>query len=239
MELTTSTWRSGPRYAGGVPATTYHHGNLRQALIDVAVEVARAAGPSALTVRDLARRVGVSHNAAYRHFADREALVAVVADLTMSHLVDRLRAGMDAVDDPDPVRRARRRLAAVGRAYVQFALGEPGLFRLAFAATEGLPEGRPAVPPGAADPYGLLTAALDDLAAVGFLHPDARAGAETTCWSAVHGFSLLHVEGPLQTVPAPERAEALEGVLASIDRSYAATTGATVDPHDLRPTPRA
>ena len=61
--------------------TPYHHGNLRDALVEAAVDVVREGGPEALSLRELARRVGVSHAAAYRHFADREALVDVVKTL--------------------------------------------------------------------------------------------------------------------------------------------------------------
>ena len=73
--------------------TPYHHGNLRDALVEAAVDVVREGGPEALSLRELARRVGVSHAAAYRHFADREALVDVVAERALEGLVSRSTAG--------------------------------------------------------------------------------------------------------------------------------------------------
>ena len=121
------------------------------------------------------------------------------------------------VDDAEPVRRARRRLFATGAGYVEFALAETGLFRLLFTAYPDPPDGKGAAEAGE-DPYGMLNAALDDLVAVGYLGPDVRAGADVTCWSAVHGFAVLNVEGPLRGLPPAERERALEGLLLSIDR---------------------
>lgn len=209
--------------------TRYHHGNLRTALVDAAVEVASEKGPDGLAVRDLARRVGVSHNAAYRHFSDRDALVEEVAQRGMQGLLAAMHARLDAVTETDPVERARCRLQELGKGYVDYALAEPGLFRVVFTAypepPSAAPSGSDPDDPGAApDPYQLLGAALDDLVDVGFLHPDARPDAEMTCWSVVHGFAVLTTEGPLRAVPAPERDAALDRVLATIDRSYGATT---------------
>jgi AcrR family transcriptional regulator len=215
-----------------MPAASYHHGNLRESLVEAAIDVARDRGPEGLAVRDLARRVGVSHNAAYRHFADRDALVAEVALRGMAGLVAAMQAGLDEVRATEPVLRARLRLAAIGRGYVDFALGEPGLFRVAFSSYPHL-EAKPEAPPGA-DPFGLLNSTLDELVDVGFLHPEARPGAEIMCWSAVHGFALLHLDGPLGGEADDVRAAALEHVLAAVDRSYAATTGAATGPADLR-----
>lgn len=215
-------------------ASTYHHGNLREALVGAAVEAARRSGPDGVALRELARTVGVSHSAAYRHFAHRDELVAEVAARAMDELVAAMQERLDVVDGvggADPVLRARRRLVAIGEGYVAFALAEPGLFRSAFAAAGPvLVAGTEAV--ATADPYGLLTAALDDLHAVGYLSSEARDGAEMTCWSAVHGFSLLHLEGPLVGEAAAAREVALQQVLATIDRSYAASSGTPIGPDD-------
>lgn len=224
---------------------TYHHGRLREALLDAAVASVRERGPEGLAIRDLARRVGVSHNAAYRHFADRDALVEAVAEHAMTGLAAAMRARSERVDEADPVVRARRRLCALGAGYVDFAAAEAGLFRVLFTTYPDRPEGvgtpggdtpvagRSAVPhepPAAADddggPFGMLVAALDELVAVGSLDPALREGADLTCWAAVHGFAALVVEGPLRHLPAPERDATLWSMLANIDRSYAATPAA-------------
>ena len=193
----------------------YHHGNLREALVEAAVDVVREGGPEALALRELARRVGVSHAAAYRHFADREALVDAVAERAMVALLAVVHARLAAVDEADPVARARRRLVQIGVGYVDFALTEPGLFRLLFTAYPEPPEGKD---PDGEDPYSMLNAALDELVAVGYLDPRDRPGAEVTCWSAVHGFSVLNVEGPLRGMTAPDRDAALSALLLGIDR---------------------
>jgi AcrR family transcriptional regulator len=159
--------------------------------------------------------VGVSHAAAYRHFADREALVDAVAERAMAGLIARVRERLAAVEEADPVARARRRLQQIGVGYVDFALAEAGLFRLLFTAYPDPPEG---TNPDGEDPYSLLNAALDDLVVVGYLDAGDRVGADVTCWSAVHGFSMLNVEGPLRGMPEVDREAALTGLLLGIDR---------------------
>lgn len=209
-------------------ASGYHHGNLREALVDAAVDAARERGADGLALRDLARRVGVSHNAAYRHFANRDDLVAEVAGRVMDRLVASMQLRWAQVDTDDPVLRARRRLAEVGRSYVEFAVGEPGLFSLAFSSVAVSTD------LGGAGPYRLLGQALDELVEVGFLSAQARPGAEITCWSAMHGFSVLAVDGVVGGATDAERDAALETVLIAIDRSYGATTGASTSGADLR-----
>lgn len=170
--------------------TGYHHGDLCAALIDAGLQLTRIGGPEALTVREATRRAGVSPNAAYRHFADREALLSAVA----TAIQDRMAARM-----LKPVRRggsaqtrARNQLRVVGLGYIEFALDEPGWFAVAFFGSEGAGDGR--VPP----PFLALVDALDAMTDTGVLHPNRREGAEWPCWSAVHGFAELALRGPLR-----------------------------------------
>jgi AcrR family transcriptional regulator len=193
----------------------YHHGNQRPVLVDTAVELARSTGPEGVVLREVARRAGVSHNAAYRHFADRAALLAEVADRAMAQLEEAMRARADAVTAVDPVERAVARLGETGRAYVGFAIGEPGLFTVAFTSPESVAEHSDPEPAG---PYAFLNEVLDDLVAVGALSVEHRAGADAACWAMVHGFAELHVHGPLREVPAEARDAMLECVLAVIQR---------------------
>ena len=186
--------------------------------MNAAVDAVRESGPQGLALRELARRVGVSHNAAYRHFADREALVEVVADQALTELVATIHARLAAQTQSDPVVLARRRLMAIGAGYVEFALAQPGLFRLLFTAYPDAPDQKT----NSADPYGMLNVALDDLVAAGYLAASDRPGADVTCWSAVHGFAVLNIEGPLRGLTTTERAEALEAVLSGIDRGLGA-----------------
>ena len=95
-------------------SSPYHHGRLREALAEAAVDVAREGGPERLAIRELARRVGVSHNAAYRHFADRDAIVDVVAERALAELVAAIERRLAALVEGDTVTRARRRLAEIG-----------------------------------------------------------------------------------------------------------------------------
>ncbi|TIC87729.1 TetR/AcrR family transcriptional regulator [Nocardioides sp. GY 10113] len=210
--------------------STYHHGNLRSELIATATELARRSGPDGVALREVARQAGVSHNAAYRHFSDRDALLAEVAAVAMAQLELSMRERTARIAEPDPGRRARLRLSETGRAYVDFALAEPGLFKVAFAsmstlATATAPEVTPAPERSAAavegwehaGPYGVLGHVLDELVEAGQLSPQRREGAELTCWSAVHGFAALHQTGPLRAVEPEERRRALEGLLATIE----------------------
>ncbi len=210
--------------------STYHHGNLRPTLVEAAVSLARELGPEGLVLREVARRVGVSHNAAYRHFADRDELIEEVARRGLAELVVAAQQRLDGVQSADPVHRARRRLAELGRGYVDFAFAEPGLFRVVFVAYPAVAGHGEEVSP---DPLQMLCDCLDDLVAVGWLAAAQRPDAELSCWSAVHGFSVLHLEGPLRGADPAARDAALTHLLTAVDRGYGATTGQAVDMDDL------
>ncbi len=191
----------------------YHHGNLRAALVEAGAELARTAGPDGVVLREVARRTGVSHNAAYRHFADRDELLAEIASLASDQLAQAMQRRLDDVTENDPPLRARARLRATGRAYVEFALAEPGLFTVAFCPTDAAD----ASPDGAA-PYVLLGQVLDELVEAGAFSPANRVGADVVCWSAVHGLSVLLLDGPLRGMPPPDRAALVEKLLATVER---------------------
>jgi len=196
---------------------TYRHGDLRNALVAAGVDLAREGGPPSVVLREATRRAGVAPNAAYRHFADRDALLGEVSIACLGLAADAMRdeiAGALARHPHSPASAARAELDAVGRAYVHFALREPGLFRTAFTVHADLSARTPdGAPPG---PYGLLASALDHAVAAGLLPAERRPGAEALAWSAVHGLAGLLLDGPLRTVGEPEREHLVEGALRMV-----------------------
>src|SRR5688572_32638192 len=110
------------------PARTYHHGDLRRALVEAATALAEHGGSDGVVLREAARRIGVSPSAAYRHFPSREGLLAVVGSQARQRLAGQMLAAMEAVRTRDPRNRAVDRFRSCGREYIRFALEEPGLF---------------------------------------------------------------------------------------------------------------
>ena len=194
----------------------YHHGNLRPVLVDTAVDLARSTGPDGVVLREVARRAGVSHNAAYRHFSDRAALLAEVSQRAMDDLEQAMTSRIEGVTLTDPADRARARLRETGRAYVAFALAEPGLFAVAFTEPEG--EMVHSDLETVTGPYAVLNGVLDELVDCGAVTPERRQGADVACWAMVHGFAELVGSGPLREVPAELREQMLESVLDVVQR---------------------
>jgi AcrR family transcriptional regulator len=178
----------------------YHHGALQSALVEASIALAREGGPDRVVLREAARLAGVSHSAAYRHFADREALLAEVSRHARAELAEEMRRRVNRSTEP------RKRLQAVGVAYIDFALHQPGLFRAAFtshpATTDHRPAAADAESPDAAEPFEVLGQVLDEAQAAGLLSPHRRPGAEVAVWSAVHGLACLLLDGPLPTTAA-------------------------------------
>jgi AcrR family transcriptional regulator len=188
---------------------TYHHGNLRQVLLENAVALARAGGPDAVVLRDVQRRAGVSNSAAYRHYRDRDELIAAVTEYAESRLAETMLARMSEVTNRGPRKhRAVARFRATGQGYVDFALAEPGLFRTAFAPREPADGGQTdsaavARPdPTARHPFQIVVRCIDDLVATGALSAQRRDGLDEAAWAAVHGLSTLFIDGPLSEADA-------------------------------------
>ncbi len=160
---------------------------------------------------------------AYRHFPNRDAFLTAVCDRCMNRLAELMETLVAEVDPTDRSPEAAfARLRATGRAYIRFAVTEPGLFRTAFSVpismlypSSGAQSEPPAVRPG---PFTLLGIQLDGLVAAGGLTPLRRAGADFAAWSAVHGLSMLLIEGPLRELPDDVRAEITEQLLDTVQR---------------------
>ncbi len=226
----------------------YHHGSLEGALLDAAVAQVREHGTAQVSLRGLAKQVGVSPSAAYQHFPDKASLLVAVGLRAFDQLEARMRrelSGVDAGGDLGAV----MRFAAVGRAYVAYALEEPNLFRHMFGAAmcgtapedvfvptpeasleTSLAAIREAVASGTATSHGdgahgILLEALADLSRRGLLREGIGDGLDVVAWSLVHGFSSLVVEGHM-----PREAEdmliSLAGRLVLRDEAYAVIAAA-------------
>lgn len=185
----------------------YFHGDLRRALIDAGIEAARAAGPESLSLRELARVVEVAPSAVYRHFESREQLVSALVLRTLGMVADAMEQEIRSVPSTEGREWADLALAAVGTGYMRFAWREPGLFQLAFRAHRDLDSAHDADARGECGrtPYEQLELALDALQESGELGAEDRPGAEALAWSAVHGFAMLTVDGPLRSLDAATR----------------------------------
>jgi AcrR family transcriptional regulator len=161
---------------------TYHHGDLRQALVGAALALLESGGATALSLRAAARRAGVSQAAPYNHFRDKDALLAAVAAEGFRALEAETIAARDRVADPS------MRMMAIGKAYVMFAVRRPALFRLMFG-------------PAGADPARdteLATAARASFAALETTMDGAGIGGDRAdhlaAWALVHGIATLLID---------------------------------------------
>jgi AcrR family transcriptional regulator len=172
---------------------SYHHGNLRAAIVEAALRSLETVGPEELSLRALAAAAGVSRAAPYAHFPDKASLLSAVAEAGFERMADEMIASAEAASD------AHSRFLAIGRAYVRFALRNRNLFKLMFSS--GL------VPAGAGAesqplshrPYEILRDALHVLLAENVVQGLDEAVVRTSAWSCVHGLSLLLLEQRLPT----------------------------------------
>ena len=187
---------------------TYHHGDLRAACLSAALELLEEGGATALSLRAVARRAGVSPAAPYRHYADREALVSAVAAVGYRELAERLAAAHPAPSTPE-------QLASVGVAYVQFALEQPALFRMMFGEPCDRDNDERVAATAAVSLY------LREIVARCFPQADAEALAPAI-WALVHGLAFLHLDGKLD---APTPSAVADRVTAAIHALLSATAG--------------
>jgi AcrR family transcriptional regulator len=187
------------------PTASYHHGDLRAACVRAALELLEEEGTTALSLRAVARRAGVSPTAPYRHYSDRDALISAVAAVGYRELADHLAAAHPSPSTPEE-------LAAVAVAYVRFALERPALFRVMFGEPCDRDTGERIAATTAISEY------LGAIVARSF--PGSDPGAMSTAiWALVHGLAVLHLDGKLDTstpaVVADRVRAAVNAVLAT------------------------
>lgn len=161
----------------------YHHGDLRRTLIDVGVQVLAEDGAQVLSLRKVARRAGVSHNAPYMHFADKEALLAAIAEAGFGLLEQAMRSATTRTPDASAAR-----LLAVSQAYVDFALKHPHHFGVMFVTLGG---SYPVLGRAALATFTLLTETLAACQAAGVVREGPAEVMAATIWTSVHGLATL------------------------------------------------
>jgi AcrR family transcriptional regulator len=169
----------------------YHHGNLRQALIDEAVDLIEERGVPALTLREVSRRAGVTHAAPQRHFEDRAALVAAVAEQGFRGL----RQHIEAVRASAPSRSPSQRLRALGIGYVEYALAHPAHLRVMFSAEVPDKTRHPGLAAAAQAVHETLVAQIEEAQRRGAVAPGDPEMLSFAAWSMVHGCAVLLIDG--------------------------------------------
>ncbi len=174
---------------GGTRRRSYHHGDLRQALLDAALDLLRSGGTEALTLRAVAREVGVSQTAPYRHFTDRRALVAGVAEQAFARMGDVITSAVRTGEPGLPA--LRRGLAA----YVAFAHQHPAEYRVMFGPDLARRQDLSQLEDVAVGVFNLLHDGIARLQHAGLLGAGDTALMAITAWATLHGLVMLSLDG--------------------------------------------
>ena len=198
-----------PKRAPRARRKTYHHGRLREALIEAAERMIEEEGPESVTVREAARRAGVSPGAPFRHFASRTALMTAVAERAMGRFLDEIARAEASVDPND----AGARYAALGHAYLRWATRHPAQFRVLatrslidFDGSDSLPRDNDAI-------RALMQEIVADGQARGQIRDADPATLELTAKALSYGLARMYVDGHFPHWGVSER-----DVRAAMDR---------------------
>lgn len=206
-----------PRAAKTKPAADlrkragYHHGNLREAMIEATVRLVAEVGPENVTVREVARRAGVSSGAPFRHFPNKTALMTAVAEEATRRLRAAIEAAVEGVDGSDPL----ARIAAIGRGYFDWVLRHPTHFAVVSARKLIDYDGSESLARDNGVTQTVLRNALAEAQQRGLIDPEDLHLLDLEARALAYGLARMHIDGHLpQWGVAPEAVEAtLRGVL--------------------------
>ena len=195
------------------PRQTYHHGHLHEVLVKKGLEMARSGGTEAVVLREATRRAGVSPNAAYRHFANREALLDEVGLAAADQIGVVMREAVAEAQPIDDESVAVSQLVAACRAYLDFALTEPGLFDVAYRISD---TGLDALNVDRSKAPNLPDSVIQDVLSDREVTLSDRVDVRSLVillWSVLHGFASLSTSGPLRGEKTPEWADLVLDVI--------------------------
>lgn len=183
----------------------YHHGDLRRELLNAACELLEESNIAALSLRQVARKVGVSHTAPYRHFPDKESLLAGIVAVGLEKLTGQMEQAVELHPD-DPA----AQLQEAGRRYVQLALENPQCTQLMFGGILPCDETYPELNEASGKAFDGLRVMIEQGQACGVFKQGDVELLALTAWSGMHGLSLLLISGELgEIVSLPVEAQAL------------------------------
>lgn len=185
-------------------SSSYHHGNLRQALLDEAINEIRLHGVEKLSLRALARSLGVSQTAPYRHFADKDSLLAELATEAFNALAGAVRSILDKQKS------ALENTVAAGTAYVQYGINNPEKYRLMFGTGIQDREEFPLLKIAGNGAFELLASLIEAGQKSGIFAGGNPALLANACWSNLHGFVLLSIDGLFSRRELPASPEAMQ-----------------------------
>jgi AcrR family transcriptional regulator len=212
--MSTSVAKPGRRAAARRPRHGYHHGDLRRALVDAALELARRHGTDRVTIREAAHLAGVSQTAPYRHFTSRDALLAAIAEEAFEAVTRHVAAARDAAGS-----HALDRFREMGLAAFEFYVADAARFRLMFGAISARKDEFPTLAQAWRAAYALLTDGVLECQRVGCIREGDPAEIAVTVWATIYGLAALVVEGQVAGV-RPGRRVSRDFPLRAMALSY-------------------
>lgn len=182
----------------------YHHGDLRRVLISTAEEIIASQGSDAVTLRQLSRRIGVSHTAVYRHFKNKHELLCALALEGFKELESRFQK-IDPQDRMPP----RRQISAIGKAYIEFALENPARFRVMFGHVLLNEERTPELREAATRSFNRLRMVIERGQKKGVIRSGDSLDLTSVGWSMAHGITQLLLDGQLAIINGGQATPAL------------------------------